>query len=282
MLGCTSPFLSARRRFSAGAALIAAGIFLLAGAAAAQAPAPAPATKPAEPKKPTQPKAGAAPKAATNAANNQVWVKLCEVVPTGIGYKDGKEVTRGSKYCLTQHETLDGKTGRAILSAALRQMDGEEKQYFMVMVPLGMMLKAGMRVALYPKDAWEQLRKNEKVDETKLKGLKLEYTLCHAAGCTAQAESTPELLNDLKAFGGMVVFAINSTGEAVPYPVPLTGFDLAHAGAGVDAKQYVESRKVLAQQIEQRQRELAEQAKKQTPEAGKAAPAPAPAPPVKK
>ena len=44
-----------------------------------------------------------------------------------------------------------------------------------------MILKAGMRAALYPNDLWEPAQKNEKIDESKLKGLELDYKLCHRA-----------------------------------------------------------------------------------------------------
>jgi invasion protein IalB len=169
-----------------------------------------------------------------------------------------------------------------LVSAAVRQVEGQDKQHFMVMVPLGMMLQAGMRATLYPKDAWEKVQKNEKVDETKLKAVKLAYTLCHPAGCTAEMETTPDLLNDLKVGGGLVVFAINAGGAPVGFPVPLTGFDQSYAGAPVDNKQYGEARRALMQQIAARQQELlAEQQKKQMEEQQKGAPA-APAPPAKK
>jgi hypothetical protein len=104
--------------------------------------------------------------------------------------------------------------------------------------------------------------------------------VCNATGCTAQAEATPELLNDLKSFGGFLIFAVNANGEAVPYPVPLTGFAQAYASAGMEAKKYAEGRKALALQLEQRQRDLAEQQKKQAPAEQKPAAAeqkPAPA-----
>jgi hypothetical protein len=38
--------------------------------------------------------------------------------------------------CLTHHERLDEK-GNVLVSAALRQIEGRDKQHFMVMVPLG-------------------------------------------------------------------------------------------------------------------------------------------------
>ena len=145
--------------------------------------------------------------------------------------KDGKEEKKDLNICLTHHERLDGNTGMVLVSAALRQVEGQDKQHFMVMVPLGMMIQPGMRATLYPKDAWEKVQKGEKVDETKLKAMKLAYTLCHPAGCTAEMEATQELLAELRAGGGLVVFAINAGGAPVGFPVPLVGFDQSSPGA---------------------------------------------------
>jgi invasion protein IalB len=251
--------------------------------AGAQQPAPAPAPK----KTPAAPaQKGAAPAAAA-AAPQSAWVKLCEKANAIAKDKDGKEEKKEINICLTHHERLDGNTGMVLVSAAVRQVENQDKQHFMVMVPLGMLIQPGMRASIYPKDLWEQAQKNEKVDETKLKGLKFGFTLCHPAGCTAEVEASPELLTDLKTAGGLVIFAINAGGQPVGFPVPLVGFEQAYAGPPVDNVQYGEARRQLMQQIQQRQQEMVEEYKKQqqqqptgaTPPAK--APAPA-APPAKK
>lgn len=285
MAHCTLQPAAGRIRYAGAVALaLALG---LAGSALAQQPAPAP--KKAPEKAPAAPAKKAAPAAAPKdakaqaAAPQSAWVKLCEKA-TGVGRtKEGKEEKKELNVCLTHHERLDGNSGMVLVSAALRQVEGQDKQHFMVMVPLGMMLQAGMRATLYPKDAWDKVQKNEKVEEAGLKAIKLAYTLCHPAGCTAEMEATPELINDLKAGGGLVVFAINASGAPVGFPVPLNGFDQSFAGNPVDNKQYGEARRALMQQIAARQQELAEQHKKQAEEQQKkgAAAAP-PAPPAQK
>jgi invasion protein IalB len=272
----------ARSRFSyAGAAALALalGAASLIGPAGAQQP---PAAPPAAKKPPAAaPKAAPAAAAAPAAgAAQSAWVKLCEKA-TAVGKdKDGKEEKKDLNICLTHHERLDGGTGMVLVSAAIRQVEGQDKQHFMVMVPLGMLIQPGMRASIYPKDVWEQAQKNEKVDETKLKGVKLGYTLCHPAGCTAEMEAPADLIADLKTAGGIVIFAINAGGQAVGFPVPLTGFDQAYAGAPVDNKQYGEARRALMQQIAQRQQEMAEEQRKQQAAGGQpgAAAPPAPAP----
>jgi invasion protein IalB len=237
--------------------------------------APAGAQQPPPAKKDKAPPAAAAPKAAPAApagksaaaapagAPQSAWVKLCEKATATQKTKDGKEEKKDLNICLTHHERLDGNSGMVLVSAAVRQVEGQDKQAFMIMVPLGMMLQPGMRATLYPKDMWEKAQKSEKVDESKLKPVSLAYTLCHPAGCTAETEATPDLLNDLKKGGGLMVFAINATGAPAAFPVPLIGFEQSYAGAPVDAKKYSEARRSLMQQIAQRQHEMMEEHKKQ-------------------
>jgi invasion protein IalB len=201
------------------------------------------------------------------------WVKLCEKATAVNKQKDGKEVKKDVDICLTHHERLDGNSGMVLVSAAVRQVSGQDKQALMVMVPLGMLLQPGMRANIYPKDQWELVQKNEKIDESKIKGIQLAYTLCHPAGCTAETEATPDLLNLMKSNAGMLVFAINAGGKPVVFPVPLSGFGTSYGGPPIDTKQYSEARKSLMQQIAQRQHQLMEERKKQEEAKGAAPPA---------
>jgi invasion protein IalB len=243
----------------AGVVALALGIAGIAGSADAQQPAKKPAAAPAQ---------KGAPAAAPPAGAQSAWVKLCEKANAVTKDKDGKDEKKEVSICLTHHERLDGNSGMVLVSAAVRQIDGQDKQHFMVMVPLGMLIQPGMRASLYPKDQWELVQKNEKIDEAKLKGIKLGYTLCHPAGCTAEVEATPELINDLRTMGGLVVFAINAGGQPVGFPVPLIGFEQAYTGGPVDNKQYGEARRALMQQIAQRQHDIIEEQKKQQQQQG--------------
>jgi invasion protein IalB len=242
----------------AGAVALALGLAGIAGSADAQQPPAAkkPAAAPAQ-------KGATAAAAAPPAGAQSAWVKLCEKANAVTKDKDGKDEKKEVSICLTHHERLDGNSGMVLVSAAVRQIDGQDKQHFMIMVPLGMLIQPGMRASIYPKDQWELVQKNEKVDEAKLKGIKLGYTLCHPAGCTAEVEATAELINDLRTSGGLVVFAINAGGQPVGFPVPLVGFEQAYTGGPVDNKQYGEARRALMQQIAQRQHDLIEEQKKQ-------------------
>jgi invasion protein IalB len=230
------------------ALMLAVGVGLSANPAAAQdkkgAPAAAPKGAPAAP-------------AAGNAPEQSAWVKLCEKAPSLAEPKKELNV------CLTHHERLDGNTGMVLVSAAIRQVEGQDKEALMVMVPLGMALPPGVQV---------------KVDDKE--PVKLQFTLCHAAGCTAEGEASKAVIDQMKTGKQVVVAAINLAGKAIGFPVPLTGFDKAYAGAPVDNEKYKEARKRLMSAIRERQIEMAKKAKDEAAAkqaGGAAAPAAAPA-----
>lgn len=242
-------------------------------AADAPAKAAAPAkTAPAAKKEAPKPVAGATaggPEAAA-AADKSAWVKLCEKAPLVKKDKDGKETKEEKNLCLTHHERLDGNTGMVLVSAAIRDVEGQDKKSLMVMVPLGMAIPAGIRAAVYTKDQWAAVSKNEKVDDKQLKPVELKFSLCHPAGCTAETEATAEIIEQMKTGGGMMVVAMNASAQPIGFPVPLDGFNEAFAGPPIDNKEYAAARGQLMGQIRQRQQQMAEQYKKDQAEKQKA------------
>jgi invasion protein IalB len=240
---------------SAGAA---AALFAASPVLAQDKAAPAPAAKSAPAAK------GAAKDAKAKAPTKQsAWVKLCEKAPFKHEGKDGKQVEEEKNICLTHHERLDGNTGMVMVSAALREVEGSEKKAFMVMVPLGMAIPPGLRAAIYTKEQWEKAAKNEKIDEKTLKPIELKFSICHAAGCTAETEATKEILDQMNTGGGIMVLAMNAAAQPVGFPVPLEGFVEAHNGKPVDNKEYAKARGQLMAQIRQRQAERAEKFKEE-------------------
>ncbi len=262
---------------------------LFASAAFAQQPkagTPAPAAK------------GAAPAAAAAPAGDgkpaPAWVKLCEKGSFVTKDKDGKEKNEEHSICLTHHERIDAQSGIVLVSAAIRQIDQGKNPLLMVMLPLGMAIPPGMQVGVYPKDMWEKIQKNEKVDDSKLTPIKIPYILCHSAGCTGEIDATPEIIESFKTNGGIIVYAVSGSGQPIAFPIPLVGFDTAVAGAPADNTEYAKQRRALMEQIAKNQQEAIEQYRKQTEELqksqgqvapraqGAAGAAPAAAPPAKK
>lgn len=195
------------------------------------------------------------------------WVKLCEKAPLASRDKEGKLVREEKEICLTHHERLDGNTGMVIVSAALRHVEGIDKEHLMIMVPLGMAIPPGVRAAVYTPEQWEKAQKNEKIDEDSLKPISLNYTLCHPAGCTAEVEATKELVDSMKSGGGLMVMAINANGQPIAFPVPLDGFTAAHSGPPIDNEAYAKARSQLMEQIRERRAEMIKQAQEKQKQA---------------
>jgi invasion protein IalB len=207
-------------------------------------------------------------KAPPTSSPQSAWVKLCEEGTLTGKDKEGKEQKKNLKICMTHHERIDGTSGMVLLSAALRQtqLDGQEKQFLRVTVPLGTLLGFGVGVAVLPKDIWDKVEKDEKVekkDEEKVKQLRLPYVFCLVVGCTAEIEATPEILASLKTGAGMVVHTLEMSGSPAGMRVPLAGFNQVLAGPATDTKKYVEARKTLMTEIAKRQAELKAELQKQ-------------------
>jgi invasion protein IalB len=162
---------------------------------------------------------------------------------------------------MTHHERIDAKTGAVTFSAALHdtKVDGKDSRHLRVMMPLEMRLSEGVRVSVFPKDVWAKVAKNEKLkkeDEARVKALKLTYTHCHAMGCVAEVEATPEILASLKSGGGLRALTLNLAGGPITLDVPLAGFDQALAGPAVETKEFAKARTALMKQIEEHQRRM--------------------------
>jgi len=209
-----------------------------------------------DPKAPAAKDAKAAP-----AGKQSAWVKLCEKSPLVKKDKDGKEVKEEKNICLTHHERLDGNSGMVLVSAAIRDVEGSDKEHLMIMVPLGMAIPPGIKAAVYTKEQWEKASKNEKIDDAALKPIDLKFSLCHPSGCTAETEATKEIVEQMKTGGGIMVLAMNASAQPIGFPVPLDGFNEAFAGKPVDNAEYKKARGQLMAQIRQRQQEAYEKYK---------------------
>jgi invasion protein IalB len=267
-----------------------ARVAVLAAGALAVATVAAPAQQPAKKEQPAKKDAkGKAAPAKKEAAATQdgdkppqtFWVKLCEKSPVVVPDKEGKPSREMRNICLTHHERIDGNSGIVVISAALRQVEGEEKQHLMLMVPLGTALAPGLRATIFNAEQWDKIQKNEKFDDSKLEPIKFQFSFCHHAGCTAEIEATKELIDAFKAGSGIMVLAYNAQRQLVAFPVPLTGFNEALAGEPVDNEKYSAARKAAMLQIAQRQQQLAEEQRKRQAEGAEkgGTPAPAAAPP---
>jgi invasion protein IalB len=222
-----------------GLALIAPEAFAQEGAAQVQ-PKSAPVAK--------TPPAGAAPAAAPAggvagaspmgaAPGEDAWVKLCMK----------NEQTQSKEICLVNHEGLEPNTGMVLIAAAVRKVEGEDKQQLLVRVPTAyaLVMPAGVQL---------------KIDEQQ--PIQLQYTICFPTSCQVQLELTKELFDQMRKGKQMVVAAMNIQQKTMGFPVPLTGFAKAYDGAPVDSVKYEESRRQLMEMFRKRQADLAAKAAK--------------------
>jgi invasion protein IalB len=197
-------------------------------AAGAQAPAPVVGA--------AAPASGAATAGGAPAGEEQsAWVKLCEK----------SEQTQNKQICLTNHERIDGNSGMVIVGAAVRKIEGEEKQQLLVKLPQAALLAlpAGVQI---------------KVDDGQ--PISLQYTFCYAMSCQAETEVTKELFESMRKGKQLMVAVVNLQGKAIGLPVPLAGFPKAYDGPPVDSAKYQESRRQVMEAIRKRQMELAAKA----------------------
>jgi invasion protein IalB len=219
------------------------------------APAPTGVT-PVAPAVGAAPAAGAFGDAAAGGVPDDAWVKLCMK----------SEQTQNKEICLINHEGLEPNTGMVLIAAAVRKVEGEDKQQLLVRVPTAyaLVIPAGVQI---------------KIDEGQ--PIQLQYTICFPTSCQVQLELTKEMFENLRKGKQMVVAAMNIQQKTMGFPVPLTSFAKAYDGPPVDSAKYEESRRKLMEMFRKRQADLAAKAQEaqqkkeaqQTPPAGGGAPA---------
>ena len=216
-----------------GSALFAAFAFALsATVAVAQEGQPVPKSPPAA--APAAP-AGAAAPAAGAAADESAWVKLCLK----------NEQTGEKQVCLVNHEGLEPNTGMVLVAAAVRSIEGEDKQYLLVRLPTAysLVMPAGVQI---------------KIDDGE--PIQLQYAVCFPTSCQVQMELTKEMFDKMRKGKQMTVAAMNMQQKAMAFPVPLTGFSKTFDGPPVDNAQYEAARRAMMEKFRQRQMELANKA----------------------
>ena len=254
-----------------GAAMLAAAFAMAASSpASAQNPpaaAPAPAKPAAAPKKPPAkpaqaPAAPAAPPAAQQApagqqaqGNDQVqliyspWTKFC---------LKGQEAN-AKQVCFTGKDARI-ESGMPVVAAVLIEPEGEPKKILRVTLPLGMQLVHGTRVI---------------IDQNQ--PLTAPYVICFTNGCMADYEANPDMIGKMKGGQGLVVQAINSTGQPISLVLPLSDFAKAYDGPPTDPKVFEEQQKKLQEELQRRAdeaRKKLEQQQQGQPQAQAPAPKP--------
>ncbi len=188
--------------------------------------------------------------AAKKEKSSVAWIKLCDVAEFAPKDPKSKAKPIKKKLCLVRHETLDGRTGLVVVSAAIRIIEGQEINRLIVQVPLGVSIRAGVAVGI---DDYPEYR--------------FAYMFCHTEGCTAEAEASDEMIDRLKKGKALRVSGINMRGQQFQLPVTLSGFAAAFSGEPADSKKYYQERfatqRALMANFRKRQAERLKQAQEE-------------------
>lgn len=175
------------------------------------------------------------------------WFKVCS--------------TQGeNEICNTQY-TMIADTRQLITAVNLINVKGKVNQkVIQAVVPTGRVIPAGVQM---------------KVDDHKPQTLN--YSVCFADRCIAEAELTDALVASMKRGKQMTVTSINFQRQANPIPVTLSGFTQAYDGAPKAqpelAQRQKELNEALKKQAEERRKKFEEAQKAAKDSAGEAKPA---------
>jgi invasion protein IalB len=268
----SAPALPASRTLAAIAKFIgvfAAVVALTAGSAVAQQPA-APAAKPAAPAKKPAPAKPAAPAPAAPApqvqqqapaqGEQQQQVQLIYSPWTKFCLKGQNNDPNAKQVCFTGKDARI-ESGMPVVAAVLIEPEGEPKKLLRVTLPLGMQLVHGTRVI---------------VDQNQ--PMTAPYVICFTNGCMADYDASADLIAKMKKGQGLVIQAINSTGQPISLVLPLADFAKAYDGPPTDPKVFEEQQKKLQEELQRRADEARKKLESQQgqPQSSNAPPASAP------
>ena len=238
------------------------------------APAPAPVAKPKPPvaKKPPVKPAGPAAQTAPGATpeaqqtpgegqgGDQAQVQLIYSPWTKFCLKNQND-PNSKQVCFTGKDARI-ESGMPVVAAVLIEPEGEPKKILRVTLPLGMQLVHGTRVI---------------VDQNQ--PMSAPYVICFTNGCMADYEANLDMIGKMKKGQGLVVQAINSTGQPISLVLPLGDFAKAYDGPPTDPKVFEEQQKKLQDELQRRADEARKKLESQPegqPQSSNPAPAPAP------
>ena len=152
-----------------------------------------------------------------------------------------------TKFCLKNQNDPNAKqvcftgkdarieSGMPVVAAVLIEPEGEPKKILRVTLPLGMQLVHGTRVI---------------IDQNQ--PMTAPYVICFTNGCMADYEANADMIAKMKKGQGLVVQAINSTGQPISLVLPLADFAKAYDGPPTDPKVFEEQQKKLQEELQKR------------------------------
>jgi invasion protein IalB len=157
------------------------------------------------------------------------WTKFClKGQPGQPPDPNAKEV------CFTGKDARV-ESGQPVAAAVLIEPQGADKKLLRVTLPLGMQLAHGTRVI---------------VDQNQ--PMTAPYVICFTNGCMADYEANADLIGKMKKGQGLVIQAINTTGQPISLVMPLSDFAKAYDGPPTDPKVFEEQQKKLQDELQRR------------------------------
>ena len=228
----------------------------------AKKPAAAPAAAQTAPAAPAPPEAQQqAPAPAQGGEQQQQPVQLIYSPWTKFCLKNNND-PNAKQVCFTGKDARI-ESGMPVVAAVLIEPEGEPKKILRVTLPLGMQLVHGTRVI---------------IDQNQ--PMTAPYVICFTNGCMADYDASPDMVAKMKKAQGLVVQAINSTGQPISLVLPLADFAKAYDGPPTDPKVFEEQQQKLQEELQRRADEARKKLEQQggQPQSSNAPPAPGAAP----
>ncbi|MGP0061910.1 MAG: invasion associated locus B family protein [Beijerinckiaceae bacterium] len=208
-----------------------------------------PATKPAAPapQPPAQPPAPQPEGIRVELLPTQNdWTKIC-----------GHDQTANKDICYTTRDFTQKADQPPVLALAVYDVAGDETRIVRLLLPVGLMLRPGLRYAV-----------------DKGAGNEGTFEICLPNGCFAESKIKSPILDQIKKGTTLNISVRNQRNAEVTFAVPLSGFEKAFDGPAIDPKVLEEQQKKFQEELQKR----AEEERKRL-EAAKQNAAPPPAPP---
>ena len=157
------------------------------------------------------------------------WTKFC------LKGQPGQQPDPNAKEVCFTGKDARVESGQPVAAAVIIEPEGQEKKLLRVTLPLGMQLVHGTRVI---------------IDQNQ--PMTAPYVICFTNGCMADYEANADLIGKMKKGQGLVIQAINATGQPISLVMPLADFAKAYDGPPTDPKVFEEQQKKLQEELQRR------------------------------
>jgi invasion protein IalB len=185
------------------------------------------------------------------------WTKFC------LKGQPGQPPDPNAKQVCFTGKDARVESGQPVAAAVLIEPEGQERKILRVTLPLGMQLVHGTRVI---------------VDQNQ--PMTAPYVICFTNGCMADYEANADMISKLKKGQGLVLQAINATGQPISLVMPLGDFAKAYDGPPTDPKVFEEQQRKLQEELQRRADEARKKLETQQGAPQSSAPPPPGAPPA--